>query len=73
MLEKARLFFETEYNLTIHEVKVRSKVDPLIVPKDAIWCGLHRCCAVAEFLGDPNINDIYYEYKEKFENLLKKY
>lgn len=73
MIEKAKQFFETEYNLTVRTIEIIAKKEPWIVPKDTIWCGLHRCAGVAEFLDDPNINDIYYEYKEKFENLLKKY
>lgn len=70
MEQKAELFFVTEYNIVLRAL---AENHPLMKPKDTIWCGLHRCAGVAEFLDDPNINDIYYEYKEKFENLLKKY
>ena len=70
MTQKAELFFVTEYNMVLRTL---TENHPFTKPKDAIWCGLHRCAGVAEFLDDPNINDIYYEYKEKFENLLKKY
>ena len=70
MQQKAELFFVTEYNIVLRTL---AEKDPLMKPKDAIWSGLHRCAGVAQFLDDPEVNEIYYEYKEKFENLLKKY
>lgn len=70
MKQKAELFFVTEYNIVLRTL---TEKDPLTNPKDAIWCGLHRCAGVAQFLDDPDINEIYYEYEKKFVNLLKKY
>lgn len=70
MKQKAELFFVTEYNIVLRTL---AEKDPLTKPKDAIWCGLHRCAGVAQFLDDPDVNDIYYEYEKKFVNLLKKY
>ena len=70
MKQKAELFFAIEYNIVLRTLAGK---DPLTNPKDTIWCGLHRCAGVAQFLDDPDVNDIYYEYKKKFVDLLKKY
>lgn len=70
MKQKAELFFVTEYNIVLRTLA--GKV-PLTKPKDAIWGGLHRCAGVAQFLDDPEVNEIYYEYEKKFIELLRKY
>ena len=67
MIEKAREFFERDLHYT--EIAYQRGV----ADKDAYWYGITRCYGVAMFLDDPEVNELFDEFKKKYVELSKKY
>jgi hypothetical protein len=67
MFEKAKEFFERDLHYT--EIAYQRG----IADKDAYWYGITRCFGVAMFLDDPEVNELFDEFKKKYAELPKKY
>jgi hypothetical protein len=67
MFEKAKQFFECDFHYT--EIAYQQG----FADKNAYWYGIQRCYGVAQYLDDPEVNQLFEEFKKKYEELPKKY
>lgn len=67
MFEKAKQFFECDFHYT--EIACQQG----FADKNAYWYGIQRCYGVAQYLDYPEVNQLFEEFKKKYEELPKKY
>lgn len=67
MFEKAKQFFEYDFHYT--EIAYQQG----FADKNAYWYGIQRCYSVAQYLDDPEVNQLFEEFKKKYEELPQKY
>ena len=67
MFEKAKQFFEYDFHYT--EIAYQQG----FADKNAYWYGILRCYGVAQYLDDPEVNQLFEEFKKKYEELPQKY